>query len=480
MQSEIPITLTLGKRKHEEAVETDAKKLRTDESNNGHTSDDIDKPTSDNQISSSDDIELKVDDVKYNDVPDGNCESSAIVTHANGDSNKDKDLTISQSTVDNEKILSKSDEMNKVEVSEKKDAEIIETNQIENIEESKINDVDNAECNNVIESSKIKESREKISAPNNSVAKPESTNDSSSQDEADDLLERLDAIDPAFLRKPDLKLEEIDKTDLEKDDLLIKLEEAANGDSDDVQDDCKENLSVIEKSVKEINEVDSIEQQLESLSDETVNTTEEPVDDETKKLIKENALSTIESVDAEISTTNELENDVEMIEDVDEPKLNNECLTDKPATFSKPEPSSHPAKLNDTVDAKRFNIPEIIAIQYEEDDKKENDSVDAKRIDKPEKNDTQSEEVDKEISNNTDKTEIEPELTITKQTIPSVEAVKDELKIDINTSVLNAEKPTSSKSVDLVEAILILDSGIYLFYYVKCFTLNNKLFGRVL
>jgi hypothetical protein len=51
----------------------------------------------------------------------------------------------------------------------------------------------------------------------------------SSSDDQDDLLDRLDAIDSSGLRPPDLKLDELDTTDLEKDDLLKRLEEAESG-----------------------------------------------------------------------------------------------------------------------------------------------------------------------------------------------------------------------------------------------------------
>lgn len=73
-----------------------------------------------------------------------------------------------------------------------------------------------------------------VQPPASSVATPpaSSTSNGKKSDErndGDDLLERLDAIDASSLRKPDLKLDEIDSTDLEKDDLLKRLEEAENG-----------------------------------------------------------------------------------------------------------------------------------------------------------------------------------------------------------------------------------------------------------
>lgn len=311
----------MGKRKHEEAVEKDAKKHKcVDESNNGHTSDCIEKPMCDNQISSSDDIVEE----KNGDGSDGNCESSAIVSHENGDSITDKEpSSISQSATNEVTITYKAEvettDKNEVEISAKTEDKVTGNNEVEtsttevNVKLTQKSDVPKDELNSsvVVESNNIKEAPKtnavtvKVNVieklPVKTELKPESINETSPEDEADDLLERLDAIDPAFLRKPDLKLEEIDKTDLEKDDLLTKLEEAANGDS---SDEIKED----KKSTKEIYEVDSIEQQLECLSDESVpivvNANVNVNKEKTKKCSKtENVIITKENI---------LENDIEM------------------------------------------------------------------------------------------------------------------------------------------------------------------------
>lgn len=204
--------ITLGKRKHDEAsAETDSKKVKVDslpDTTNNVTSVSVPeqkKPTSDSQISSSDDVDMKTEttDNKSAEVsPKGNCESSTsipavVASTANG---------------------VKHDSSSSVAVKSSIGADILKI------------DTSNA----VASTAKSEISLDTSSPPKEDpssldTTESKSSNESNPHDDSDDLLERLDAIDSAYLRKPDLKLEEIDKTDLEEDDLLNELEKASNG-----------------------------------------------------------------------------------------------------------------------------------------------------------------------------------------------------------------------------------------------------------
>lgn len=115
-------------------------------------------------------------------------------------------------------------------------------------------------------------------------------NVASSNDDQDDLLDRLDAIDSSGLRPPDLKLDEIDTTDLEKDDLLKRLEEAEGGIESEpltiqnlVDDQIMINEDLLLDGEIILNEKEELEQPSSTNTDSIV--TEEKVNDEISNVL---------------------------------------------------------------------------------------------------------------------------------------------------------------------------------------------------
>lgn len=104
----------------------------------------------------------------------------------------------------------------------------------------------------------------------------ETSNSKSISEEADDLLERLDAIDASSLRKPDLKIDEIDTTDLDEDDLLKRLEEAENGGDIEITTSQIDEQSKLSPNSEEIENLEKLVD-LTSDTDESVKGSQDPV-----------------------------------------------------------------------------------------------------------------------------------------------------------------------------------------------------------